>query len=185
MEKYIYDALYYYNEDDEVGYDLFNVQLLENINGERVELLKEILQNEDKYIAYQAMLILLAWNINEGYLTLSNFFSEKWFSGIEFEPHRIFGEDSVLDVIANAIDIGWSKQTDKSKFIEFYKIILSFYGSMYFEGKLKAILLKRQDLSQLLLSDIKIAIKSALKHNRHYQASQFLPVLYGFENAFV
>jgi hypothetical protein len=186
MEKYIYDALYYYKDDDgEEGYDLFNVQTLDDKDKNRIELLKGILNNEDKYIAYQAMLILLSWGIKEGVDKLNVFIEEKWQEKLEFEPHRIYNEDNVFDVIADALDIAWYNSTDRTWIIEKMKILLSLYGTMFFEGKLKNVLLKRDELAKSLQVQIKSAMESSLLNKRYYQASQLLSVINKYDKNYV
>ncbi|RTZ46204.1 hypothetical protein EJ377_17365 [Chryseobacterium arthrosphaerae] len=64
-----------------------------------------LLHNDDPYIAYQAMLILLAWAIPEGFKQLDQFIAEKWDEKENFEPHRLHNEDNVYDVITNALYI--------------------------------------------------------------------------------
>ncbi len=178
MEKYIYDTLYYYKEDDEEGYDLFNVQLLEHKDDKRIDALKNILNNEDKFIAYQAMLILVAWGIEEGFVTLNTFLKDKWYLEFEFEPHRLYNEDNVLDTIADALDIAWFSSYNKKIITEKIQLILSLYGIMFFEGKLKNILLKRDELTKNILQDVKAAFESAFEQKRYYQASQLYPVIH-------
>jgi hypothetical protein len=186
MEKYIYDALYYYKDDDgEEGYNLFNVQTLDDKDKNRIEILKGILNNEDKYIAYQAMLILLSWGIKEGVDKLNVFIEEKWQEKLEFEPHRIYNEDNVFDVIADALDIAWYNSTDRVWIIDKMKILLSFYGIMFFEGKLKKVLLKRDEIAKSLLIEIQTAMQSALLNKRYYQASQLLSVINKYDKNYV
>jgi hypothetical protein len=186
MEKYIYDALYYYKDDDgEEGYDLFNVQTSDDKDKNRIEILKGILNNEDKYIAYQSMLILLSWGVKEGVDKLNVFIEEKWYEKLEFEPHRIYNEDNVFDVIADALDIAWYNSTDRAWVIEKIKILLSFYGTMFFEGKLKNVLLKRDELAKGLLIEIKSALESSLLNKRYYQASQLLSVINKYDKNYV
>ena len=59
----------------------------------------------DVVVSYQAMLILLAWAIPEGFQQLERFISEKWDEKHSFEPHRIYNEDNVYDVIVDALYI--------------------------------------------------------------------------------
>ncbi len=186
MEKYIYEALYYYkDEDGEEGYDLYNVQLLEQIDNNRIQILKKIIENEDKYISYQAMLILISLGINEGFNKFNDFITEKWYEKLEFEPHRIYDEDNVFDVISRAFNIAYINGAAKLLVIENVKIILSFYGTRFFEGNLKRVLLKRDEISINLTKEIKVALESALKNKRYYQASQLLSLINKYDKAYV
>jgi hypothetical protein len=186
MEKFIYEALYHYKDDDgEEGYDLFCVQTLEHKEKERIDVLKKILENEDRYIAYQAMIILLSWGLDEGFVKLNEFITDKWYEKAEFEPHRIYGEDNVFDVIADALDIAWFNSMDKKRVIDLFKVILSYYGNMFFEGKIKQVLLKREELAMNILPNIKNALEASLKNKRFYQASQLLSIINKYDKKYV
>lgn len=179
MNKEIHELLYHYNEEGQEGYDLNEVQLLEERNAERTEKLKLLLHNEDQYIAYQAMLILLAWAEPEGFKQLDRFISEKWNEKETFEPHRIHGEDNVYDVIANALYIAALNGKPEQELYPYIKHFLEIYGTQFFESGLKEFLLKRN--CTLLLSDIEQAMKDALENKRYYQASQLFPVLVHYD----
>lgn len=179
MNKEIHELLYHYNEEGQEGYDLNEVQLLEERNAERTEKLKLLLHNEDRYIAYQAMLILLAWAEPEGFKQLDRFISEKWNEKETFEPHRIHGEDNVYDVIANALYIAALNGKPEQELYPYIKHFLEIYGTQFFESGLKEFLLKRN--CTLLLSDIEQAMKDALENKRYYQASQLFPVLVHYD----
>lgn len=179
MNKEIHELLYHYNEEGQEGYDLNEVQLLEERNAERTEKLKLLLHNEDRYIAYQAMLILLAWAESEGFKQLDRFISEKWNEKETFEPHRIHGEDNVYDVIANALYIAALNGKPEQELYPYIKHFLEIYGTQFFESGLKEFLLKRN--CTLLLSDIEQAMKDALENKRYYQASQLFPVLVHYD----
>jgi hypothetical protein len=186
MEKYIYEALYYYkDEGGEEGYDLYNVQLLEHFDNKRIQILKKIIENEDRYISYQAMLILISWGIKEGFNKFNDFITEKWYEKLEFEPHRIYDEDNVFDVISRAFNIAYMNGAAEIFVIENMKIILSFYGTNFFEGNLKRVLLKRDGISINLTTEIKAAIEAALKNNRYYQASQLLSLINKYDKSYV
>lgn len=179
MNKEIHELLYHYSEEGQEGYDLNEVQLLEERDAERTEKLKLLLHNEDRYIAYQAMLILLAWAESEGFKQLDRFISEKWNEKETFEPHRIHGEDNVYDVIANALYIAAINGKPEQELYPYIKHFLEIYGTQFFESNLKEFLLKRN--CTLLLSDIEQAMKDALENKRYYQASQLFPVLVHYD----
>lgn len=179
MNKEIQELLYYYNEEGEEGYDLREVQLLEKKDPERVEELKQLLHHDRRYTAYQAMLILLAWSIPEGFETLDRFINEKWTEKEEFEPHRLYGEDNVYDVIADALYIATLNGKSEQELYPYIRKFLNSYGDQFFESHLKNFLLKKN--CRPLLKEIEEAIKSALQHERYYQASQLFPVLVHYD----
>lgn len=172
----IKEILYYYNEDGEEGYDFDEVKLLEKIDPDRVDKLKKLIFHNDKMIAYQAMIILVSWGIEEGFNKLNVFIDEKYDSHYEYEPHRIWGEDNVYDEIADAISISIINTNDEEKAISFYIKLLSLYHVKFFEGKLKQGLLDLNDFSTIL-KDLKQAINFTIKNDKFYQASQLLPIL--------
>lgn len=175
MKNEIHELLYHYNEEGEEGYDLKEVQLLEKRDAERIEKLKLLLNNEDRYIAYQAMLILLAWTEQEGFKQLDRFISEKSTEKETFEPHRIHGEDNVYDVIANALYIAALNGKPEQELYPYIKHFLGIYGTQVFESGLKEFLLKKN--CKPLLNEIQQAMQEALQNKRYYQASQLFPVL--------
>lgn len=179
MNNEIHELLYHYNEEGQEGYDLSEVQLLEERDTERTEKLKLLLQNEDRYIAYQAMLILLAWAEPVGFRQLDRFISEKWDEKETFEPHRIHGEDNVNDVIANALYIATLNGKTEQELYPYIKHFLEIYGTHFFESNLKEFLLKKHLI--LLLNDIEQAMQDALENKRYYQASQLFPVLVHYD----
>jgi len=179
MNKAIYDILYkYIDEDGNIGEDLYEVQLLDDISPERTQKLIALLGHQNEFITYQAMLILLAWGVDEGFDKLDNFIAEE--SKEEFEPHRIYGEDNVYDVVSHALYISTYNTENEDKIIPYLKKILATYGDKFFESKLKYVLLNMEKATQLL-PEIKVAITSALDNKRYYQASQLLPVIAKFD----
>ncbi|WBV52903.1 hypothetical protein [Chryseobacterium gambrini] len=179
MENEIYDTLYYYSEDGEEGYDLTEVQLLGKTDENRVEKLKHLLQHKNAYISYQAMLILVAWAIPEGFHQLDRFISEKWDEKHSFEPHRIYNEDNVYDVIVDALYISTFNGKEEQELYPYVKHFLSIYGDRFFESCLKDFLLKKD--CEPLLKEIEEAMKSALKNEKYYQASQLFPVIVHYD----
>lgn len=179
MKNEIHELLYHYSEEGQEGYDLNEVQLLEERNAERTEKLKLLLHNEDRYIAYQAMLILLAWAEPEGFKQLDRFISEKWNEKETFEPHRIHDADNVYDIIANALYIATLNGKPEEELYPYIKHFLEIYGTQFFESGLKEFLLKKN--CTLLLNDIKQAMQDALENKRYYQASQLFPVLVHYD----
>ncbi|WP_288462439.1 hypothetical protein [uncultured Chryseobacterium sp.] len=175
MENEIYDTLYYYSENGEEGYDLTEVQLIGKTDEKRVEKLKYLLQHKNPYISYQAMLILVAWAIPEGFQQLDRFISEKWDEKHSFEPHRIYNEDNVYDVIVDALYISTLNGKEEQELYPYVKHFLSIYGDRFFESCLKDFLLKKD--CKPLLKEIEEAMKSALKNKKYYQASQLFPVI--------
>lgn len=174
MNDKIHELLYYYNDEGYEGYDLSEVQLIGEIDFNRVEELKLLLHNENRYISYQAMLILLAWSIPEGFELLERFIIEKWDEKENFEPHRIYNEDNVYDVITNALNIATLNGKNEQELYPFIKEFLNLYGEKFFESNLKIFLLKKN--CRPLLNEIEQAIQKALNNKRYYQASQLFPV---------
>lgn len=179
MDNHIHELLYHYNEDGYEGYDLREVQLLEKIDLERVEKLKLLLHNDDKYIAYQAMLILLAWSIPDGFKQLDRFISEKWDEIKNFEPHRLYNQDNVYDVITDALSVATLKGKSEQELYPYIKYFLNIYGDHFFESNLKEFLLKKN--CRPLLQEIEQAMQSALKNKKYYQASQLFPVIVQYD----
>ncbi|MGN7863249.1 hypothetical protein [Chryseobacterium sp. 22458] len=179
MNNPIHELLYHYNEEGNEGYDLKEVQLLENIDPDRVEQLKLLLHNDDPYIAYQVMLILLAWAIPEGFEQLDRFISEKWDEKENFEPHRLHNEDNVYDVITNALYIATFNGKTEQELYPYIKHFLNIYGDKFFESNLKDFLLKKN--CRPLLKETEQAIQAALENKRYYQASQLFPVIVHYD----
>lgn len=174
MNDKIHELLYYYNDEGYEGYDLSEVQLIEEIDFNRAEELKLLLHNENKYISYQTMLILLAWSIQEGFELLELFITEKWDEKENFEPHRIYNEDNVYDIIINALYIATLNGKNEQELYPFIKEFLNLYGEKFFESNLKIFLLEKN--CRPLLKEIEQAMQKALNNKRYYQASQLFPV---------
>ncbi|MFN1215751.1 hypothetical protein ACKW6Q_02080 [Chryseobacterium kwangjuense] len=179
MNNELHELLYYYNEEGYEGYDLNEVQLLGKKDFDRVEQLKKILHHEDQYIAYQAMLILLAWSIPEGFELLDRFIAEKWDEKESFEPHRLYGEDNVYDIITNALYISTFNGKSEQELYPYIKQFLHLYDDRFFESHLKDFLLKKD--CGPLLKEIEQALQTALENQRYYQASQLFPLLVHYD----
>lgn len=179
MNNELHELLYYYNEEGYEGYDLNEVQLLKKIDSDRVQQLKQLLQHEDQYTAYQAMLILLAWAVPEGFQLLDRFIAEKWDENESFEPHRLHDEDNGYDVIANALYISTLNGKSEQELYPYIWHFLELYGTRFFESDLKNFLLQK-DCSPLL-KEIEKAMQRALENKRYYQASQLLPVIVQYD----
>ncbi|MCS4301027.1 hypothetical protein [Chryseobacterium sp. BIGb0232] len=183
MNKELHELLYYYNEEGYEGYDLSEVQLLEKKDVGRIEKLKLLLHNDNQYIVYQAMLILLAWSIPEGFEILDRFVNEKWDEKENFEPHRLYHEDNVYDVITNALYIATFNGKSEQELYPYIKQFLHNYGDKFFESNLKDFLLKKN--CRPLLKEVEQAMQAALQNKRFYQASQLFPVIVHYnQNAF-
>lgn len=176
----IYNALYTDETGEVVGLD--EVQLLEPIPHERIPKLVDLLTGDDLYLAYQCGLVLAAWGVEQGVHYLRHLVAIRIDKLAEFEPHRLWGQDNVYDVIARALKIAVLSNYDKGEIIDIIKSILRLYGECYFESKLKYTLIKLNE--PILLPDIKQAMQLALNHERYYQASQLLPVLAKYDNAY-
>lgn len=181
MNNELHEILYYYNDEGYEGYDLNEVQLLEKKDSNRIEKLKQLLHHEDRYMAYQAMLILLAWGIPEGFELLDRFIAEKWDEKESFEPHRLHNQDQVYDVITNALYISTFNGKSEQELFPYIKQFLLLYGDRFFESHLKDFLLKKD--CGPLLTEIEQAMRTALENKRYYQASQLFPVLVHYDKS--
>lgn len=137
MNNKLHELLYYYNEEGYEGYDLSEVQLLEKKDVDRIEKLKLLLHDDNQYTVYQAMLILLAWSIPEGFEMLDRFIHEKWDEKENFEPHRLYNEDNVYDVITNALYIATFNGKSDQELYPYIRQFLNSYGDKFFESNLK------------------------------------------------
>ncbi|WP_223605570.1 hypothetical protein [Chryseobacterium sp. OSA05B] len=179
MNTELHELLYYFNEEGYEGYDLNEVQLLAKIDSDRVDHLKRLLHDENRYLACQAMLILIAWSIPEGFEFLDLFIAEKWDEKESFEPHRLHGEDNAYDVITNALYIATFNGKSEQELYPYIQQFLHLYGDRFFECNLKDFLLKKDCAP--LLKEIEQAMQKALENKRYYQASQLFPVLVHYD----
>lgn len=173
-EKEIKHLLYEDESGDVIGLD--EVQLLDPIPTERVDSLRELLNSKDSYVAYQAALILAAWNDDEGLTKIEGLIDNKIHLTMEVSPHRLYGYDNVYDEIAWALYLSIEDDENPPEHVlNLIKKILKLYGPCDFEGSLKLCLL---DINcSNLLPDIYKALERALDLNKEYLASQLLPVL--------
>jgi hypothetical protein len=176
----IYNILYTDEAGEVVGLDA--VQLLDPIPVNRVPELIAQLSGDDLYLAYQCGLVLAAWGVEEGVSYLQSLVASRIDKIAEFEPHRLWGEDNVYDVISEALGVAVLSDYDKSEIVNILRDVLQLYGECYFESKLKEVLIRLDEES--LLPDIKRAMQLALDNQRYYQASQLLPVLAKHDNAY-
>ncbi|UOG75212.1 hypothetical protein MTX78_01115 [Hymenobacter tibetensis] len=176
----IYNALYTDETGKVVGLD--EVQLLEPVPVNRVPELMAQLFSDDLYLAYQCGLVLAAWGVEEGVNYLRSLIDSRIDKIAEFEPHRLWGEDNLYDVISEALGVAILSDYDRSEIVDILRDTLQLYGECYFESKLKGVLIRLDEDS--LLPDIKRAMQLALGNQRYYQASQLLPVLAKYDNAY-
>ena len=177
---YIYSALYTDETGEVIGLD--EVQLLDPIPVERIPRLIALLGNDDTYMAYQSGLVLAAWGVKEGIAYLQHFIDARLDKRVTLEPHRLWGQDNVYDVIAEALGIAVLSGYNRVEVVCILRSILHLYGECYFESKLKGVLINLDE--HCLLPDIKQAMQSALKNERYYQASQLLPVLAKYDRTY-
>ncbi|UYZ64889.1 hypothetical protein [Hymenobacter weizhouensis] len=179
--KEVYNLLYADENGEIVGLD--EVQYMDPVPAERIPALVALLQSDDIYVAYQCGLILAAWGVKEGIEHLRMLVETRIDKTADFEPHRLWGEDNVYDVIARALSMAM-QYTDynKAEITALLARILELYGECYFESKLKYALLDVRVPE--LMPNIKQALQVALDHGRYYQASQLLPVLAVYDRAF-
>ncbi len=185
-DKKINDLLYI-DESGELS-TLFDVQLMEDIPTQRIPKLIKLLASKDRYINYQAMLLLIAWGVEEGFNQLDFFIENELDATYEYEPHRIWGADNVYDHIAESLLISTYNTHNVEKITPYLNRFLSFYSEKFFDSKLKDVLLKiRTKLDEPFQKEfsegIVRAIDQAIKSERYFQASQLLPVLAHYEKS--
>ncbi|ASK32139.1 hypothetical protein CEY12_19440 [Chryseobacterium sp. T16E-39] len=177
MSKETYDTLYYYDEEGEIGYDLSEVMLLDNVNDtDRIHKLVQLLSSDDKEIIYQAILILVSWNKKEGFSKLQQFINERWDNIENFDPHRIYGRDMVYDKFSHALKISVFNGNTETQLMPYINRFLELYHEVFFESFFKDLLLSLNTLN-LYLAEIEKAVLKTVKAGEPYQASQLFPVL--------
>lgn len=173
-EKEINHLLYEDEAGNVIGLD--EVQLLDPIPTKRVELLRELLDNEDLYLTYQSALILAAWEDKEGLKMVESFIDNKIHLKQEISPHRLYGYDNVYDEIAWALYLSIDNDQKPSDYVfSLMKKLLKLYGPCDFEGSIKLCLLDIE--CSKIIDDIYEAFIRALDFNKEYLASQLLPVI--------
>jgi hypothetical protein len=173
---YLYNALYTDETGEVIGLD--EVQLLDPIPVERIPKLMARLGDADLYLAYQCGLVLAAWGVREGVLYLQRLVATRVDKTADFELHRLWGQDKVYDMIAEALGIALLSGYAKREIVELIRNILKLYG----ERRLKQVLLDLEEPELFPL--IKQAMSLALDHKRDYQASQLLPVLGRYDSRY-
>jgi len=160
----IYSALCTDEAGEVIGLD--EVQLLDPIPVERIPKLIAHLGDTDLYLAYQCGLVLAAWGVREGVMYLQRLVDIRIDKTADFEPHRLWGQDNVYDVIAEALGIAVLSGFDRREIAEIIKSILKLYGECFLESKLKQVLIDLKEPE--LLPAIKQAMSLALDHKRYY-----------------
>lgn len=168
-----YRLLYTDEFGDDVGLD--EVQLLDPPLEDRVQALSTMLNSSEKYLSYQATLVLSAWGKDIGLQKLEDFIKKEELSELGFSPNRITSEDNVYDELSYAVHLYGLSGGDRGNMLNLFKRLLSLYPKYFFESKLKYALLKNMFIE--LVPAIENAINGALANGRTYQASQLLPVI--------
>ncbi|UOQ71675.1 hypothetical protein [Hymenobacter cellulosilyticus] len=177
----VYTLLYADEAGEIVG--LEEVQLLEPVPTGRIPALVGLLTSTDRYLAYQCGLILAAWGVKHGVDYLRQLLETRIDKTTALEPHRLWGEDNVYDVIAEALSLAWRYSAyDKAEIVAILAEVLALYGECYFESKLKHVLLN-SSIPELAPA-VKQALQLAVVHQRYYQASQLLPVLAKYDKTY-
>jgi HEAT repeat protein len=166
--------LLYEDEDGQIiGLD--EVQLLEPVPTNRIPEIRQLLDNNDLNLVFQATLVLAAWGDKAGFNKISELIDKKIHNQIQLAPHRLYGYDNVYDLLAEAIEIYGYTQQDHKEIIDIYRKLLDLYGECTFESRLKIALLNHQ--YDVLANEVIQAINRAINNKRYYLASQLLPVL--------
>ncbi len=169
--------LYHADDDDELG--LMEVQLMENPSPERTRQTIQLLSHSDEFVAFQACLILTAWNVAEGLGELRN-----WLKKIQSEPlgmnhHRIWGYDTSFEMIVEAIDYNYSLQRNPSLSSEINELIgicISTFSKTPGEDRLSELLLK-YPVDPKFLDPLEASIEQLIHQENWDQASYLVPVL--------
>lgn len=109
MDKKVSDILYGIpNNVDytEVAEDLD----AEDVSESRIEDVKQLLKNSDKYIVFQAAKLLTSWGIDDGFNVLTRLFRDHQLSGMII--HRLHGYDDTLQHVLNALISYWATKSD-------------------------------------------------------------------------
>ncbi len=172
-EAEIAHLLYESDDGEVVGLD--EVQLLEPPPIGRIPAVRELLEHDDPYVAFQAAVVLAAWGERTGLARIERFIDERVHETTEIAPHRIKDYDNVYDELAYAVHLfGLSgEQTDDR--LRILRKLLRLYGVCAFESKLKYALLRSE--MRELLGDVREALERAWESRDEYLASQLLPVL--------
>lgn len=178
MPKDVYDALYYYNEDGEEGYDMSEVLILEDKSDtNRIKKLIEILNCDNKYYAYQATQILVAWNYQEGYDKLIQIINDRWDKYEKFSPHRIFNDETMYEEFSYCIRLSTYNGNSEANKLELSKRLLKLFveEQLYLKLNFTQLLLSLHSVEELV-DELEYSI-SILLVDQPSKASVLLPVL--------
>lgn len=168
------DRLLYDDEDGmEVGLD--EVQLLDDPAPKRVARLIALLEADDPYLVAQVTEVLAAWAVPEGLDSVEEAAKAGGPPGEPLTPHRLYGYDETLDRYAEAVKVALLNGASPTRVRRIYQQLLSVYGPVQFESRLKRALLKWK--GEPLVAEVEQAIDRALGEGHPYMASQLLPVL--------
>lgn len=156
-----------------IGLD--EMQLLDSPPSGRALELRRLLECDDDWAAFQAALVLTAWADTSGLSYFESILTNWPADGRGFFPHRLRGYDNACDEIAYAIHLFRLSGGDIARARAAYRQLLSLYGPVPFESRLKYALLKVDGVE--LKNDVHSAILRAEEAGKHYMASQLLPVL--------
>ena len=168
-----YRLLYCDPTGEVIGLD--EVQLWEPIPLERIAPLRELLQHNDPFVRYQAMLVLVAWADEQGLRQLERFINAGLPADANLAPDNISSEDNAFDQLAEAVKLAVSNGLDQQTAAGLYRKLLRHYGQQKFKSDLKYALLRHATPD--LLDAIETALEDARRQGRIYQASQLLPVI--------
>lgn len=149
MSEEEYETLFRYEEDGVVDYDLFEVLWLEGeYDPIRVEKLEAILEHKDKYFAYMATQVLIAWGYESGLNKLGQILTERWDKIELFEPHRIWSVEMMYDRLAYALRMSRDKFNDE--LIMYYtRRLLGLFSEIYYDIYFRVLLLSLKYLDEL------------------------------------
>ena len=101
--------------------DLSDELDLEDIPPERIEKVKKLLNNDDKYIVFQSARLLTSWGVKEGFEALKNLLEGGQLNGLI--DHRLHGYDDTYKHVLGAFINYWAQRSDENKGEEARKAI--------------------------------------------------------------